>query len=204
VRIGLPIQIARIAMYAAYTYLIQRVATQGRAPVVGFGVGLLILFFGGTLVSSIGRATGVAVGQAVGAADRPRARLMLRTGLVLGTIAGAAAACAGYAFAEPLVRILVSDAAAVARGAEALRILALALVPLGSAAVYMSVLIAVKESGRVSIVAVSSDAAGVVFAIVWPSSDALAVAAWSICLSNVLRVGLYAWMTHRSRAICQP
>jgi Na+-driven multidrug efflux pump len=196
VAIGLPIQIARIAMFASYTYLIQRVADQGRVPVVGFGVALLILFFGGALVAAIGRATGIALGQAAGAEDLPRALVVLRVGLVLGTIAGCVVAVASYALADRLVGIFASEPAAVVRGAEALRILALALVPLGSAAVCMFALTAVKASRLAGLVAIASDALGVVFAIVWPSDDALVVAAWSICVSNVLRVLLYAWTTH--------
>jgi Na+-driven multidrug efflux pump len=105
-------------------------------------------------------------------------------------------AVACYALAEHLVGIFASEPAAVARGAEALRILALALVPLGSAAVYMFALTAVKASRLAGLVAIASDALAVVFAIVWPSDDALVVAAWSICVSNVLRVLLYAWANH--------
>ena len=196
VAIGLPIQIARIAMFASYTYLIQRVADQGRASVVGFGVAILILFFGGTLITAIGRAAGIALGQAVGAEDFRRARVVLRVGLVLGTLAGAAAALASYVLADSLIGIFATDAAAVARGGQALRIVALALVPLGCASVFLLALTAVKASRRAGLVAVASDALGVVFAIVWPSDDALVVASWSIFVSNLLRVGLYAWTTH--------
>src|SRR5205085_11037271 len=81
-------------------------------------------------------------------------------------------------------------------GTTSLHILALAMIPLGSASVYMFALVAIKATRRAALVAIAADAAGLVFAITWPSDDALVVASYAIVLSTVLRVVLYALSSH--------
>ncbi len=195
--VGLPLQIARIATFASHAYLVQRIADDGRAPVVGFGIALLLLFFAATLVAAIGRAVGIAFGQAIGANDRSRARMIMRTGLVLGTLTGVMLAATCYVLADPVVSVFTSDPATQARGGDALRILALALVPLGSAAVYMFVHAAVKASRSAAAVAITADALGLVY--VWlASGDEMTAAAWSICVSNTIRVALFVMSSRTS------
>jgi Na+-driven multidrug efflux pump len=191
IAVGLPLQAARIVTFASYTYLVQRIAGDGRAPVVGFGIALLFLFFAGTLLTAVGRAVGIAYGQAIGAGDRPRAHAVMRTGFVLGTLAAVVLAVAIYALADPLVGLLVNDPSARALGGDTLRIFAVAVVPQASALIYMFVHAAVKASRRAAVVSITADVLGLVY--VWlGSSDALTAAAWSICISSALRVALYA------------
>jgi Na+-driven multidrug efflux pump len=190
--IGLPPQLARIAMFASYTYLVQRVANEGRAAVVGFGIGLTFLFFSITIVSSVGRASGIALAQAIGAKDPARARLVLRTGLVAGVATGAVFAALSYVLSDHLIAILVSEPAAIARGGEALRILSLALLPLGCSVVFLFCFTAIKASKRAGLAGIVADAAGIVFVLVWRGDDQLAGAAWSICFSNAIRAVLFA------------
>jgi Na+-driven multidrug efflux pump len=191
IAVGLPLQIARIVTFASYTYLVQRIADDGHAPVVGFGVALLFLFFAATLMTAVGRAVGIAYGQAIGANNGSRAQVVMRTGLVLGTFAGVVVAATIYVLADPLVSVLARDPSTQALGVDALHILALAVVPLGSALVYMFVHAAVKASRRAALVSITADLLGLVYVWLGPS-DALTAAAWSICVSNTLRVALYA------------
>jgi Na+-driven multidrug efflux pump len=171
--IGLPPQIARIAMFVAYTYLIQRVARDGKADVVGFGLGLTILYFAINLSGAVGRATAIALGQAVGARDFDRGRRVLRIGFGLGTAIGVVVLGALVVFAPQLVGVFVDEPTMVSRGVQA-QLLLFAFT-------------AVKASKRAGLAGIFAEVLGVVFILAWPGDSQLVGAAWSICLSNAAR-----------------
>ena len=185
--IGLPPQVARIAMFAAYTYLLQRVAGDGKSAVIGFGLGLMIFFFSLTVSGSVGRATGIALGQRIGARDEAGARRAIRTGLGMGVAISCVVAVIIVALASPLVSIFVGEAAAIANGAHTLRILALALPFLGISQVFLFAFTAVKASKRAGIAGIVADVIGIGFVLAWPGEHQLDAAAWSIVVSNGVR-----------------
>ena len=190
--VGLPPQVARITMYAAYAYLIQRVGDDGRAAVAGFGIALTMNFFAINMSGAVGRATGIELGQRVGAGDRAAARHTLRVGLALAAALGCALLVVVHVVARGMVGLFVDDAAILDRGVAAVRILACALPFLAIAQIYIFAFTAIKAAKRAGLLWIAADVAGVAFAVAWPGETQLAGAAWSIVLANALRAGLFA------------
>jgi Na+-driven multidrug efflux pump len=190
--IGLPPQLARIAMFAAYTYLLQRVASDGRSAVIGFGLALTIYFFAITVSGSVGRATGIALGQRIGAKDEDGARKALRVGLVMSFAISCALVALITVLAPHLVSIFVSNEQIIADGTFAVRILALAIPLLGISQVFLFAFTAVKASKRAGMAGIIADAIGIVFVLAWPGERQLEAAAWTIFVSNAIRTVMFS------------
>lgn len=190
--IGLPPQLARIAMYAAFAYLLQLVAREGRAAVAGFGIAFTFLFVAINFVGSIGRAVGIVLGQSIGAKDAERGRRALRTGLALSAVIGVGFVLVMTALAGILPKVFVDDAQIESNATSALRIMCWAVPFVGVSQVFLFALTAVKATKRLGLLGIIADLVGVVFAILWWGDGQLVGAAWSVCVSNIVRAGLFA------------
>ena len=195
--IGLPPQLARIAMYGAFAYLLQLVAHDGRAAVAGFGISFTFLFVAINFIGAVGRAVGIVIGQSVGAKDPDRGKRALRTGLLLAALLGAAFVLLMTLFAGYLPGILVDDAATERQATEALRIVCWAVPFLGISQVFLFALTAIKATKRVGLLGIVADAIGVAFAILWWGDSQLVGAAWSVCVANVARAILFTALGQR-------
>jgi MATE family, multidrug efflux pump len=189
--IGLPPQVARIAMLAAYAYLAQRAAADGRDAIAAYGIALTVLFMGFGISSGLGRAVGIVIGQRLGAKQPDEAKRVLAVGMrfVIAVALGVGAAL--LAVAPWLPRVFTSDAAIVARAAGALRVVALALPFTAISQVLLNAYTAIKSTTFAAIAGIAADGAGIAFALLYPG-DALDAVAWSIVVSNALRAASFA------------
>jgi Na+-driven multidrug efflux pump len=187
IAVGLPPQLARIAMFAAYAIVVQHVAEDGPAAVAGYGIAFLVLSSAITVGSAVGRAVAIVLGQSVGAGDRARAARAARAGLVAAVAVGAGLGLALAALAGPLVGILAPTPAIAEPAARALRGMALALPLLGIAQVLLFAVTALKAAKRVSLLSAAADAVTVAIALAWPGASHLDGAIWAICAGSAVR-----------------
>jgi len=185
--IGLPPQLVRIAMFAAYSYLVQRVAHDGRDAVAGYGVGMMMIFFAMNLLGSIGRATGIELAQSAGSRDADRFRRVLRIGFELALLLSVILIVVVFALAPALVGLIVNDETVIAHGVRALRIFIWGLPALAIAQTCLFTFTALKASKRAGLLGILADVIGVGFAIAGPFDSELDCAAWAFVVSNIVR-----------------
>lgn len=204
--IGMPPQLARVAMLGSYAYLVQRVALDGRSAVAAFGVAVPLMFMAAGATSAMGRATAIAVGQAVGAKAWGRVRVAIRGGLVLGIGVSLGLALIFVAAGEALASVFADEGAVRAHAGATLRIVAVALPFTALSQVLLFVFTALKASKSAGMIGIVADAAGIAFALAWPGESRLDAAAWSIVLSNAVRALLYVglWRFVVARKLAAP
>ena len=209
--IGMPPQIARLAMIASYAYLVQLTAADGRASVAALGIALTLMFAVIGLSSAVGRAVGIVAGQSIGARAWDRLGRVLPGGLVLAVGTTAALAVALAAFGAPLAGLFTSRAEVIEPAARAMRILACAVPFAAVSQVFLFLFTSLKISKSAGVLGIAADGVGIAFALTAPLGNHLADAASSIVVSNAVRailyLGLWAWVARpdiRRRAEVAP
>ncbi len=198
--IGLPPQLARVAMLGAYAYLAQLVAADGSATVAAFGVSLALVFLAFGATAAIGRAAGILVGQSAGAGAWDRLRVTIRAAHGLGAAASCALVLALALAGRPLAALFTSEAEVVERAGATLQVLAWAIPFTAVSQVFLSALTAMRSSRSAGAAGIAADAAGVALALVLPGERRLEAVAWSIVASNAVRALLYAGLWRRITA----
>jgi Na+-driven multidrug efflux pump len=190
--IGLPPQIARVAMLGAYAYLVQRVSHDGRDAVAAYGIAVLLMFVAFNLTSAPGRAASILVGQLAGARAHERIRGCVRTSLVTTLAVSALPVLVYVAFGQPIASLFAGNDAVVSRAYATLLVICIAIPCMGICQLYLFVLTALKRSKSAGLLGVLGDVSGIAFALTWPGDDRLRVVAWSIVVSNGVRTLAYA------------
>jgi Na+-driven multidrug efflux pump len=194
--IGLPPQIARIALFAAQALLIQLVAGDGAAAATGFGIALLFLFAAGSLSSALSQAGGILMGQGLGARDPAAVQKALRAALVSAVATSAVVLAVVELIADLVARPFTGDPAVGAEAGRALRMMALSLPAIAAWQVLLSALAAVKATKRAGLLAVLCEAVGAAVAVLWVG-DPLVGASVAIGVANGLRVVAFVVLARR-------
>ena len=190
--IGMPPQLARVAMQGSYAYLVQRVALDGPAAVAAYGISILLVFVTMNVGAAIGRATAIVVGQSIGAKARDSVHLAIRSGLGLAVAIAVVLAGALALFGGELARLFTDRADVIAHAEDALVVLAFVVPCVAVSQVFLFAMTAMKKSLLASVTGIAADAIGIAFALAMPGDSQLAVVAWSIVLSNAVRAAVYA------------
>ncbi|HSK03486.1 MAG TPA: MATE family efflux transporter, partial [Kofleriaceae bacterium] len=194
--IGLPPQIARIALFVVLTLLIQLVADAGAAAATGFGIALLFLFAAGSLSSALSQAGGILMGQGLGARDPDAVQKALRAALVSAVATSAVVLAVVELIADLVARPFTDDPAVVAEAGRALRMMALSLPAIAAWQVLLAALAAVKATKRAGLLAVLCEAVGAAVAVLWVG-DPLVGASVAIGVANGLRVVAFVVLARR-------
>ncbi|MEJ7596922.1 MAG: MATE family efflux transporter [Kofleriaceae bacterium] len=188
--IGLPPQLARLAMLGAYAYLAQHVAQEGEAQVAAYGISVMLMFVGFNLTAAIGRACGILVGQLVGAKAWDRVPMVVRVALTFSLCLSVGPVLLLMLGGGPIASLFVDQALVIDSARDTLRVIAWALPFTAISQLYLFVLTAIKASKVAGLLGIVADGVGLAFALLWPGPP-LEVAAWSIVLSNATRAVLF-------------
>jgi len=190
--IGLPVQVGRIAMFAAQLILVQRVARDSAASVAGYGIASALFLFGVTTTLALAQGGGILIGQALGAGLADRARRGVRGALLAGWVVMTVFVTATM-FDRPIIGLFTSDPAITDAAAHALSILRWAGFGVATWQVLLASLAAHRATVRASLLMISGEAVGLTVALGLPGSklDAVCIA---FVAANGLKAALLLWL----------
>ncbi len=128
--IGAPIQLGRVASFAAQIGLVHLVARAGKIETAGYGLCIDVLFVAPLATMGVAAANAIVVGQSRGAARPARARMSIARALLTNFVI-AAALIAAVPLARPLFRLFSNDLAVIDAAMEALLLMRWSAIGIG-------------------------------------------------------------------------
>lgn len=190
--IGLPVQLARAATFAAQAVMIGFVAADGPASVAAYGTSVMLLVIGANCSLAIAQAGGILIAQAAGAGDSVRVRGALRASLVTAALCGVTTAAIFMVGGGMLLRLFTDDALVLARGMYAIRIMSVGLLAIAMWQALLVAMAAMKASKRGGLIGVASELLGLAWIVVWPSELRLESVVIAFLVSNASRAIMLA------------
>jgi Na+-driven multidrug efflux pump len=191
-RIGVPVQLGRVAMWAGQCVLVQLVARDSDASVAGYGIATGFVLFGAMATMAFADAGGIVISQSLGAGLDERAMRVVRATLLIGW--SVAAVLIGLTFfALPAVRLFTSDQEVVTATLDALSRLRWGLFGAVTWQVLLACFAAYQTTVRAGILLVVGEAFGIALAFVWPGSHLDAVCT-AFVASNLLKAVAMLWL----------
>ncbi|TMQ06167.1 MAG: hypothetical protein E6J90_47060 [Deltaproteobacteria bacterium] len=190
--IGLPVQVGRVAMFAAQLILVQRVARDSRAHVAGYGVATALFLFGVTTTLALAQAGGILIGQSLGAGLVDRARRGMRVTLVTGWALMAVFVIATV-LDRPVIALFTSDPAVADAAAHALSILRWAAPGVATWQILLAAFAAHRATVRASLLIVAGEAVGLAVALALPGPR-LDAACIGFVAANWLKAAALLWL----------
>lgn len=190
--IGLPVQIGRVAMFAAQLILVHRVAHDGRGAAAGYGIATALFLFGATTTLALAQAGGILIGQALGAGLTDRARRGMRATLVLGWGVMIVFIVATL-FDRPVIALFTSRPEIADAAAHALSILRWAGFGVATWQILLSSFAAHRATVRASVLIIAGEAVGLAVALALPGAN-LDAACIAFVVANGLKAALLLWL----------
>jgi MATE family, multidrug efflux pump len=125
IRIGVPASISMIARPLSTFLLLKVIASFGTAAIAAFGIALRSFSVNWIPYSGVNTAISTLVGQSLGARNATEARHVVRRGLVIDSMLGAAFCLLYYAFANQIILAFDREPAVIVAGAPFLKLMAL-------------------------------------------------------------------------------
>ena len=196
--IGLPVHVARIAMFAIQAVLIQRVADEGAAAAAGFGVALVIVLFCYMANMALAQASAIVVSTALGAKREDRAASAVRGGITGAMVLSVAFILLSIA-GEPIARLFTSREAVVVEAVRALDIMRWGIVGGLLWQVLLALFSAAHKTVRASALLLGAEAIGAVVAFAWPAGSALVGVSVAFCVASTLKAVALLFLAVRVR-----
>jgi Na+-driven multidrug efflux pump len=190
--IGLPVQVGRVAMFAAQLILVLRVARDSRAHVAGYGVATALFLFGVTTTLALAQAGGILIGQSLGAGLVDRARRTMRVTLVTGWALMVVFVVATV-FDRPVIALFTSDPAVADAAAHALSILRWAAPGVATWQILLAAFAAHRATVRASLLILAGEAIGLAVALALPGPR-LDAACIGFVAANWLKAAALLWL----------
>jgi Na+-driven multidrug efflux pump len=190
--IGLPVQLGRIAMFAAQLILVQRVARDSSASVAGYGVASALFLFGVMTTLALAQGGAILIGQSLGAGLADRARRGVRATLVAGWMVMVVFVAATL-FDRPIIALFTSEPAIADAAAHALSILRWAGFGVATWQILLASFAAYRATVRASLLIIGGEAVGLAIALGLPGPklDAVCIA---FVAGNALKAALLLWL----------